>query len=312
MEAVFDDDLPDVAIASFLTALTIKGETPEEVAGFAKTMRRHAVRFEAHTDDMVDTAGTGGGAETFNISTTAAFVIAAAGLPVAKHGNRAVTSRSGSADLLTALGVRIDVSPEVTSECIREVGIGFMFAPMYHPAMKRVVGIRKELGHRTVFNMLGPLTNPAGAGYQIIGVYAPDLTERLAHALVALGCRRAWVVHSADGLDELSVTAPTRVSEVANGAVRSFEVDPAEFGFASASLAEIAGGTPEENAEITRGILDGATQGPKREIVLLNAAAALSVAGRGELKETLRLAAEAIDSGEAMKVMRRLVEVTNG
>lgn len=311
LETIFANGIPDAAIGSFLTALSIKGETPEEIAGFARAMRRHAVRIESRHTRIADTAGTGGGRETFNISTAAAFVIAAAGLPVAKHGNRAVTSRSGSADLLEALGARIDMPVETATRCLDELGFTFLFAPRYHPAMRRVAAIRRELGHRTVFNLLGPLTNPAGASHQIVGAFAPELTRVLAEALTLLESRRAWVVHSEDGLDELSITRPTRIVETEAGELALKWLDPLAFGFAPAPEATLAAGSPQASAALVRAVLDGKERGPARDVVVLNAAAALHVADFGEFGDCVSLAAETIDAGAAIVLLQRFVEASH-
>jgi anthranilate phosphoribosyltransferase len=312
MESILAEDTPDTAIASFLTALARKGETSPEILGFARVMRRHCLRIQSRFSNLIDTAGTGGGRETFNISTTAAFVIAGAGVPVAKHGNRAVTSRCGSADLLEALGVNIANSPEQAESCLEDCGLAFMFAPVFHPAMKRVAAIRRQLGHRTIFNLLGPLTNPASASFQIIGVYAPELTETVATALAGLDCRRGWVVHSRDGLDELSPGAAARVSAVEEGSVRTFEFHPSkcrpgiEFG------AALRGGSPSENAAKTLQLLRGLEDGPAREVVLLNAAAALSLAGQMDFTAALARAEEALDSGAALRKLNQLIKFSGG
>lgn len=297
LESILSDQTSDAAIASFLTALAMKGETPEEITGFARVMRKHAVPVVTKHAKVVDTAGTGGGVETFNISTTAAFVIAGAGLAVAKHGNRAVTSKCGSADVLAALGVKIDCTAEVVARCLNEVGIAFMFAPLFHPAMKRVAQIRRELGHRTIFNVLGPLTNPAGANYQIIGVYAPELTEKLAHALSSLGCKRAWVVHSYEGLDELC--GRTKVSEVFDSSVRTFDLS-----CISLAITHSGAGAAKE-------IIEGKLTGPERQVVLLNAAAAIHITEDISFDDALSRAAESLDSGAALKKLNQLIEATN-
>jgi len=310
IEAMIDDTLPDAAVASFLTALSMKGETPEEIAGFARVMRRHAVKINSRHSVIVDTAGTGGGTDSFNISTVAAFVIAGAGVAVAKHGNHAVTSRCGSADLLEALGVNVEAGPKVVERCLDKVGLAFMFAPKFHPAIKRVAGIRKQLRHRTIFNILGPLTNPAAATHQLIGVYSPELTRRLALSLSRLGCRRAWVVHSADGFDELSAGSHADVVSVRDGEVAGFTFDPLEFGFERRN-AVLPGGSPEQNAETATAVLKGAMRGPHRDFVVLNAAAALHLAGRGEFSEALNLAKESLDSGSALEKLRELIEKSN-
>ncbi|MDA2938056.1 anthranilate phosphoribosyltransferase [Acidobacteria bacterium AH-259-A15] len=312
LELILSEETPDSAIASFLTALAIKGESSGEIAGFARVMRRQAVHVRANQSKLIDTAGTGGGADTFNISTAAAFVIAGAGVPVAKHGNRAMTSRCGSADVLEALGVRIENPPEVAERSLNEIGLAFMFAPIFHPAMKRVAQIRRELGHRTIFNLLGPLTNPASAPYQIIGVYSPDLTEKLAYALSALGCRRAWVVHSYDGLDELSIGSRVRVSDVKDLTVESFDLNPKDFGFEVSPASQFPGGTPEQNAKLIRSVLEGHSKGPARDVVVLNAAAALHVAAEGEFNEVIKKAEESLDSGAALDKLSQLVEACGG
>ena len=308
LQLILSESTSHAEIAAFLTALFNKGETAQEICGFARIMRRHAVSIKSHHSKLIDTAGTGGGTETFNISTTAALVIAGAGLAVAKHGNRAVTSRCGSADVLAALGVRIDQPPEVAERSLNECGLAFLFAPVFHPAMKRVAEVRRELEHRTIFNLLGPLTNPASAPYQIIGVYSTELTEKLARAAADLGVRRAWVVHSHDGMDELSANAAARVSEVRDSVVRTFEFQPESVGLVGAhGRVPLQGGTPEENAEMTLGILEGRTMGPPRDVVLLNAGAALHVAGEGPLNEAIKKAGESLDSGAAREKLQELI-----
>ncbi len=311
LESILAPESSDAGIASFLTALSFKGETPAEVAGFAGTMRGHALTLGTDQRRLVDTAGTGGGRSSFNISTTACFVIAGAGVPVAKHGNRAVTSRSGSADMLSALGVRVELTPQEAEKCLREAGITFLFAPLFHPAMKRVARIRGELAHRTVFNLLGPLTNPAAAPYQIIGVWDAALVERVGQALALLGdCRKAWVVHSRDGLDELSSFAPGLVAEVTRNRCRLHEFDPVAYGFAAGRLDDYSGGDPARNAEICRNILAGKERGPRRDVVLINAAAALHVAGEGDFEETIEAARDSIDGGAALHKLETLVRLT--
>ncbi len=309
---IFDRQVSDDQIASLLVALSEKGESAGEITGFARSMRRHSLGFETPRDGLVDTAGTGGGAETFNVSTTAAFVIAGAGRPVAKHGNRAVTSKSGSADVLGALGVDVEHPPEVARRCLDQVGMAFLYAPFFHPAMKRVAAIRRRLGRRTIFNLLGPLTNPLGAPFQVIGVFSGDLTEKLARSLALLGCRRAWVVHSQDGLDELSPCAPSRVSQVRGAEVRSFEFDPADYGIRAQPGSIPRGGSPQGNARITRQVLGGRLKGPARQIVLLNAAAALHVSSQIEFEGALQQARDSIDSGAAQEKLRRLAEECGG
>jgi len=306
LEMMLLDETPDVAIASFLSALAMKGETSDEISGFARVMRRHVVAIHSKHANTVDTAGTGGGLDTFNISTTAAFVISGAGLPVAKHGNRAITSRCGSADLLSALGVNVASSPDIAESCLNEIGLAFMFAPLFHPSMKRVAVIRRQIGHRTVFNLLGPLTNPASAPFQIVGVYSPALTEKMARSLGQLECRRAWVVHSQDGLDELSTGAPARISESGPDGVKTFDFDPQQFGMNRADWSALRGGAPEHNAEITTGILGGKVKGAARDVVVLNAAAAIHLATDTDFCDAIRKAEESIDTGAAMEKVELL------
>ncbi len=312
LDLILSEQTPDAAIAALLTALAGKGESPQEIIGFARVMRRQAIPVSSRHDKLIDTAGTGGGADTFNISTTAAFVIAGAGVSVAKHGNRALTSRCGSADVLAALGVSIERPPEVAERALEEIGLAFMFAPLFHPAMKRVAQIRRELKHRTIFNMLGPLTNPASAPYQVIGVYSAYLTRKLAEAALGLGCRRTWVVHSYDGLDELSTAARVKVSDARDGKVEHFDLDPGDFGFEESSVSAYSGGSAEQNAGIVRGILEGSLKGPTRDVVVFNAAAALHVAGEGELPETVQTAGESLDSGAALEKLEQLIEAYGG
>ena len=311
MDEIMQGKATPAQIAGFLVALRMKGEAVDEVAGAAASLRRHANFINAGARAVVDTCGTGGdGANTFNISTTAAFVAAGAGVCVAKHGNRAVSSKCGSADVLAALGVNIEVEPYVMEQCLQEHGIGFLFAPRMHPAMKHVAAPRKELGIRTLFNMLGPLSNPAGATGQVLGVFAPELTEMFAHALRGLGGRRAFVVHGSDGLDEITCTGPTRVSELRNGQVRTYELSAALLLGETYARAELAGGTPAENAVILRDVLAGKPGAP-RAIVLLNAAAAIVAGERAEtLEEGLALACRSIDSGAAAAKLDALVQAT--
>ncbi len=312
MAAAFDQIMNGEAtpaqIGALITALRMKGETVDEIAGGAESMRRHAVFIDCAGLPVVDTCGTGGdGQNTFNISTTAALVVAGAGVPVAKHGNRAITSACGSADVLMALGVNLDATPETVEDCVREAGIGFMFAPKLHPSMKYAMGPRKELGFRTIFNMLGPLTNPAGAKGQIIGVFAPALTETFAQVLLRLGTRRAFIVHGQDGLDEITVTTTTRISELNNGTVKTYEFDPLPLIEDYADAAALKGGDPETNASITRAVLTG-EKGPARDIVCLNAAAAIAAGGKSDSIETGWEEAQAsIDSGRAMQALEALV-----
>jgi anthranilate phosphoribosyltransferase len=300
----------EVQTGAFLVALRAKGETVPELIGLARTMRRLAASVSTDRDDLVDTAGTGGGPSTFNVSTTAALVAAGAGRAVAKHGNRSATSRSGSADLLEALGVRIDLDPDGVARCIEEVGFGFMFAPRHHAAMKHVVPVRKELSVRTIFNFLGPLTNPAGAERQLLGVSDRRYQETIAEALAGLGTERALVVSAEDGLDELSVTSRTRVIEVRDGTTEEWFVEPEEYGLGRANLDAVAGGSPEDNAAVAHRVLDG-ERGPAADLVALNAGAAIFVAGGADdLRAGIERAREAIDSGAARDVLRRLVALT--
>jgi anthranilate phosphoribosyltransferase len=299
-----------VQTGAFLIALRAKGETVPELVGLARTMRGLATPVPTKRDDLVDTCGTGGGPSTFNVSTSAAFVAAGAGCAIAKHGNRSNTSKSGSADVLETLGVNVEIEPEQVGRCIDEVGFGFMFAPRHHAAMKHVVPARKALGVRTIFNFLGPLTNPAGANRQLLGVADRHYQETIAEALVTLGSVRALVVSAEDGLDELSLSARTRVIEVADGRTAEWFAEPGQFGLAPAELESVAGGTPEENAAVTRRVLGG-EHGPHRDLVLLNAAAAIYVGGLApDLEQGVAKAAEAIDSGAAAGVLERLIAAT--
>ena len=311
MTEIMGGEATDAQISSLITALRMKGETVDEISGFAQVMRDKAVAIKPKAQGLVDTCGTGGDLSgTFNISTTAAFVAAGAGVPIAKHGNRSVSSACGSADLLESLGVKLDIGPETVAEAIDTVGIGFLFAPALHQAMKYAIGPRKEIGIRTVFNILGPLTNPAGARRQILGVFSPDLTELMAGVLTSLGTTHALVVHGS-GLDEMTTTGPTRVSEVKDGRVETYEINPDELGLATASLESLKGGSVEDNAATTRSILSG-DGGPARDIVLLNAAGALVVAGKAaNLTDGLESAARAIDSGKAADKLSALIEFTN-
>ena len=311
MEEIMSGEATPAQFGAFVIALRLKGETVDEIAGMARVMREKAHR--VHIEGaLLDTCGTGGDARgTFNVSTAAAFVAAGAGARVAKHGNRAMTSRCGSADVLEALGARIDLAPEQVKACLEETGVGFMFAPSFHPAMKFAAGPRREIGVRTVFNILGPLTNPAGACCQVLGVADPSLADTMAQVLARLGSRRALVVHGRDGLDEMSISGPTLVCELAGGEVRRYEVTPQEVGLAPSDAASVAGGTPEENAATLREVLAGRS-GPLRDIVLLNAAAGLVAFERAStLAEGVALAAEAVDSGAARQRLERFVEMTN-
>jgi anthranilate phosphoribosyltransferase len=309
--AIFSGEVTDAQIGAFMGALATKGETFAELAGAARAMRRKALRIQTGADTVVDTCGTGGdGAGTFNISTTSAFVVAGAGVTVAKHGNRSVSSQCGSADVLEALGVRLNVAPEVVEEAVREIGIGFLFAPLFHGAMKYAMRARREVGVRSIFNMLGPLTNPAAANVQLLGVFAPELTEMFAEALRRLGARRAMVVHGHDGLDEISVCAPTRVSELKDGMIRTYDIQPELYFGDLAEPEDLAGGDPSQNAAILREILAGA-KGPRRDVVLINAGAALVCAGKARrLEDGIRLAGEVIDSGAALAKLDALVRYT--
>jgi anthranilate phosphoribosyltransferase len=312
LDALLAGDATDAQIAAALVALAVKGETVEELAGLAEAMRARAVKIRSQHRVFIDTAGTGSSyAKTFNVSTAAAFVIAGAGLPVAKHGSRAATSRSGSADVLTALGVNVSVAPEISERCLNEIGICFMFAPLYHRATARVVSVRRELGVHTTFNLLGPLTNPAGAPRQIIGVWHPGLVQLIAHTLAQLGTERAWVVHGRDGLDEVTLAERTVVAEAEGGQVRSFEIAPEDFGLSPSALDRLRGGDAETNARIIREVLEGRRRDAARALVIANAAAALFVGGRAEnLREAARLAEQSIDSGAALEKLTSLVAAT--
>jgi anthranilate phosphoribosyltransferase len=312
MLEIMDGAATPAQIAAYLMGLRMKGETVDEIAGSARALRARATRILAADPSVVDTCGTGGDrANTFNISTTAAFVAAGGGLTVAKHGNRSVSSRCGSADVLVALGVRIDLPTARIEECVNEVGIGFLFAPLFHGAMKHCAAPRQEIGVRTLLNVLGPLTNPAGATIQVVGVYDEGLTELLAKVLIQLGVHHCFVVHGMDGLDEVTLTDRTRVSEGKAGVVSSYFVDPGDFGLARVRLKDLAGGTAEENAHVTRQILQG-QKGPKRDIVCMNAAPAFVACGKARtLAEGYALAGRSIDSGAAIEKLERLIEFTN-
>jgi anthranilate phosphoribosyltransferase len=310
MGAIMDGQAQPAPIAGLLMALALKGERPAEIVGFARAMRARALPLPRPVPDVFDTCGTGGdGAQTFNVSTAAAIVTAGAGVRVAKHGNRAVSSRAGSADVFEALGVNLEAAAETVVRALETVGLAFFFAPAWHPSMRHAGPTRRELGVRTAFNLLGPLTNPAGARRQIIGVARPEHTELLARTLGALGTDRAWVVHGAGGLDELSTLGHTKVSELRAGAVNTFYVHPADVGLRRAAIEDLVGGSPADNAGLVERLLEGES-GPRREIVLLNAGAALLVADRAtSLADGLRLAAESLDSGRARDVLRQLREV---
>src|SRR5688572_31046639 len=313
LQAILGQDATDAQIAAVLVALASKGETIDELVGMTTALRRRATRITSRHSCFIDTAGTGSSlAKTFNISTAAAFVVAAAGLPVAKHGNRAASSQSGSADLLSALGVNVNAVPEVSEECLNEIGICFMFAPIYHGATARVAGIRRQLGIHTTFNLLGPLSNPAGAPRQIIGVWKSDLVERMARVLAASGTERAWVVHGEDGLDEITLAGKTHVAETRDGQVTTFEIAPGDLGFETAALDHLRGGDTEANARIVRGVLDGSRQDEARALVLMTAAAALMLGGAAtDLRDGATRAAKAIDSGAAELKLQLLIEATN-
>jgi len=311
MDTIFTGNAAQAQIGAFMGALATKGETYEELTGAATAMRRKALRIETSAQTVVDTVGTGGdGAKTFNISTTTAFVVAGCGVTVAKHGNRAVSSQCGSADLLEAMGMNLEMDPELVEEAVTDIGVGFLFAPKYHGAMRYAAAARKEVGIRSIFNMLGPLTNPAAANCQLIGVYMPELTEMFARALKELGSRRAFVVHGHDGLDEISVCAPTRISELSQGRIQTYDISPETYFGEAADPEAIAGGDADENADITRRILLG-EKGPKRSVVLINAAAALMAADRAEnFKDGIDTAAAAIDSGAAQAKLDELIAFT--
>ncbi|MEJ2684778.1 MAG: anthranilate phosphoribosyltransferase [Candidatus Sulfobium sp.] len=311
MKEVMEGRAADSQIGSFLTALRIKGETVDEITGAARIMREKAARIKA-PEGVIDTCGTGGDlCNTFNISTVTAIVVAAAGVPVAKHGNRAVSSRSGSADVLEALGVKIDLPPEKVEKCLFETGFGFLFAPLFHPAMKYAVGPRRELGIRTIFNILGPLTNPANAGRQVLGVFSDSLTEPLARVLGNLGAEDAIVVHGEDGLDEITVCDGTRASRFRREGVENMYFSPEDFGMKRAKTDDLVGGDREENAGIARRILQG-EKGAKSDIVLINSAAAISVSDSApDMMTALRMAKEAIESGRALKKLEEIIRVTN-
>ncbi len=314
MSQIMSGDATPAQIGAFLTALRSKGETPTEIASFAEVMRNFACTIDPEVDGiLVDTCGTGGDEiNTFNISTSAMFVAAGAGIPIAKHGNRSVTSMSGSADVLETLGVNIEASPERVEQTIEDVGVGFMFAPYFHEAMKHAIGPRKEIELRTVFNVLGPLTNPADANAQVMGVYDPNLTEKMAKVLGKIDCEKAMVVHGLDGLDEISTLGKTKISKLSKDEVRTYAIRPERFDIPRADPEEIAGGNARKNARIMLDILKGG-KGPKTDIVLLNAAAAIFVGGKAaNLEEGIEIAREAVDSGRAYEKLVQLVEASGG
>ncbi len=314
MSLIMEGRITPAQIASFITALRIKGETVEEILGAAKAMRKKVLLLNIKHKNipLLDTCGTGGDAyNTFNISTTCAFIVSAAGVKVAKHGNRAVSSKCGSADVLEALGIKVDLAPDIVKKCIEVLNIGFIFAPIFHRAMKYVAGPRKEIGIRTIFNILGPLTNPAKADIQLLGVFSVDLTEKIAYVLMKLGLKKAFVVCGLDGMDEISICAPTRISYFKGNSIETFEITPEQFGIKRVSPDEIRGGDPNNNAEIIKRVLSGKEKGPKRDIVLINSAAALLVAGRVDnLNEGIKKAEEIIDSGLAIKKLKELIKFT--
>lgn len=312
MNQIMTGEATPLQVASFLTALRMKGETMPEITGAARVMREKVRRVKVRAGPVFDVVGTGGDQKgTINISTASAFVVAGAGITVAKHGNRSVSSKSGSADVLAALGVKIDASKERVEECLEKIGIGFLFAPLLHEAMKYAVQPRREIGIRTVFNLLGPLTNPAGATHQLTGIYDGALTELITQVLRNLGTVRAMVVHGMEGLDEISLCGPTKISELRDGQIRNYTLTPEEVGLKRCRLEEIQGGNPEQCADALRAVLRG-EKGAKRDVVLLNSGAALYVSGAaGSVAEGIRLAAEAIDSGKAQAKLEQLVRMTN-
>ena len=311
MADIMEERATPAQFGAFVTALRLKGETVDEIAGMAQVMRRKALRVPTELP-VVDTCGTGGdGSGSFNVSTAAAFVVAAAGRPVAKHGNRGMTSRCGSADVLEALGANVALGPEAVAQCIDAVGVGFMFAPAYHPAMRFAAPLRREIGIRTVFNILGPLTNPAGARRQVLGVASAAAQDKLAGALGVLGAERALVVHGLDGFDEISISAPTRVYDVRGGAASSYVITPEQFGLQPGAAGAVRGGSPAQNAEIIREVLSGRSNSARRDIVVLNAAAALVACGAvGDLDAGVRLAADIVKSGEALGKLDAFVQAT--
>jgi anthranilate phosphoribosyltransferase len=313
MDTIMRGDATPSQIAAFITALRMKGETVEEITGCAEKMREHAINIFPHVKNLVDTCGTGGDVSgTFNISTISALVAAGAGVIIAKHGNRSVSSRCGSADVLEALGVKIDLEPKKVEECINQVGIGFIFAPNFHKAMRFAAPTRKEIGIRTIFNILGPLTNPARATAQVLGVFSPDLTEMMAKVLGNLGVKRALVVHGMDGLDEISISDRTKATYLHEGKLETYFIKPEDFDLPRGRREDILGGSVEENAEITLRILKNEEKEAKRHIILLNAAAAIYVGGKAkDLKEGIRLAAESIDSGAAYRKLEELIQFTS-
>lgn len=311
MDEIMNNEATDAQKASFLTALAMKGETIDEITAAARVMRKHCEKF-LNDQDVLEIVGTGGdGSNTFNISTAASIVTSAAGVPVAKHGNRAASSKCGTADCLEALGVKIDISPEKSQKLLNDINICFLFAQKYHSAMRFVGGVRREMGIRTMFNVLGPLANPAGASMQLLGVYSADLVEPLAHVLSNLGVKSAMVVYGEDSIDEISMSAPTKVCEFKDGNFKTYEITPEQFGFERCQKSELIGGTPQENAQILRDILDG-KEGAKRNAVLLNAGAAIYVAGKADgIDSGIKIAKDMIDSGKAKAQLERFIEQSN-
>lgn len=311
MDEIMSDEASQIQMSAFLTALSMKGETIEEITAFAKGMRKHCIKL-LHDQEVLEIVGTGGDkSNSFNISTTSSLVVSAAGVPVAKHGNRAASSKCGAADVLEALGVNIMISSEKSAQLLKEIGLCFLFAQNYHIAMKYVAPVRKELSIRTVFNILGPLSNPAGASMQLMGVYEESLVEPMAKVLSNVGVKNAMVVYGQDGLDEISLSAPTTVCEVKNGWVKSYVIEPEQFGFKKCAKEDLAGGSPQENAEITKKILKGA-KGPKSDAVILNSAAALYVAQENiSLEEAVEKVREVIESGKALKQLNKFIELSN-
>ena len=311
MAEVMEGRAAPAHIAALLVGLAMKGERPAEIVGLARTMRAHAVKLSTKFDDVFDTCGTGGDrANTFNISSCAALVVAAAGVRVAKHGNRSASSKAGGADVYEVMGINIAASPAVVERCLADAGIGFFFAPTFHPSMRHAGPVRRELGVRTAFNLLGPLTNPAGASRQLVGVPRPEFTELMARALMLLGTKRAWVVHGADGIDELTTTGYTKISECRDGAVNTFYLHPAEVGLAKAPAGSLQGGDAQENARIIGRVLSGET-GAARDVVLLNAGASLFIAGAvGSVREGIGMASDVIDRGGARRTLEALVTIS--
>lgn len=311
MDEIMNNEATDAQKASFLTALAMKGETIDEITAAAKVMRKHCEKF-LNDQDVLEIVGTGGdGSNTFNISTAASIVTSAAGVPVAKHGNRAASSKCGTADCLEALGVKIDISPEKSQKLLNDINICFLFAQKYHTAMRFVGGVRREMGIRTLFNILGPLANPAGASMQLLGVYSADLVEPLARVLSNLGVKSAMVVYGEDSIDEISMSAPTKVCEFKDGNFKTYEITPEQFGFERCQKSELVGGTPQENTQILRDILDG-KDGAKRNAVLLNAGAAIYVAGKADsIDSGIKIAKDMIDSGKAKAQLERFIEQSN-